>query len=254
MKYHTKKNVRTLNTRYYQHVQYKKLRNRKNIIVVHWKNKSISHHVFSQVCKESKLVAEHKHAAPAVAPTAVHPPVVGHPVIGNPVFPASTIALKLAGTAPLHHRVQAITDPHYLLKHRHHKREATHEDELRVTGHESRITTDGPRDGKSIHHSLAPLHAHGPSCQVKIERRCHKVPVEIPHHVEVPHCTRIPRKKCIPSFRTITDTICKDEPREVCKEVEVEVPFDVPIEYCPPIVDEVCEKVPSGQIAHEICH
>ena len=189
-----------------------------------------------------------------VAPTAVHPPVVGHPVIGNPVFPASTIALKLAGTAPLHHRVQAITDPHYLLKHRHHKREATHEDELRVTGHASRITTDGPRGGKSIHHSLAPLHAHGPSCEVKIERQCHKVPVEIPHHVEVPHCTRIPRKKCIPSFRTITDTICKDEPREVCKEVEVEVPFDVPIEYCPPIVDEVCEKVPSGQIAHEICH
>lgn len=174
-----------------------------------------------KICQQSQVVGGHKR------PAVVGHPVVGHAAIGSPVFPASTIA------------IQARADPYYLNKHLH-KREAESKDE--------------PRDGKSYHPQPLPLLARGPSCQVKVERNCHKVPVKVPHHVEIPHCTRIPRKKCIPSFRTITDQVCRDEPKEVCREVEVEVPFDVPIEYCPPIVEEVCEKVPAGKTATEVCH
>ena len=146
------------------------------------------------------------------------PAVVGHPVIGNPV-------------------IEARAGP-YNLRKRLYKREAKSKDES--------------REGKSYQ----PLHllARGPNCQVKVERNCHKVPIKVPHHVEIPHCTKIPRTKCIPSFRTITDQICHEEPKEVCRDVEVEIPYDVPVEYCPPIVEEVCKKVPAGKVAKEVCH
>lgn len=167
-----------------------------------------------KVCQQSQVIGGHR-----------RPAVVGHPVIGSPVRPAAPIIEARAG--PYHLRKQL------------YKREAESKDE--------------PREGKSYNRPL-PLLARGPACQVQVERNCHKVPVKVPRHVEIPHCTKIPRTKCIPSFRTITDSICHDDPKEVCKEVEVEVPFDVPVEYCPSIFEEVCKKVPAGKIATEVCH
>lgn len=142
------------------------------------------------------------------------PAAVGHPVVGHAAFPA--IGRRFGKRV--------------------HKREAA--------------SKEDSRDGKS--YNPLPIVPPGPRCQVKVERNCHKVPIKVPRHIEIPHCTKIPRTKCIPSFRTITDSICKDEPREVCAEVEIEVPFDVPIEYCPPVIEEVCHKVPR-KVAQEVC-
>merc|ERR1712226_1270797 len=173
-----------------------------------------------KVCQQSQVVGDYK-----------RPAVVGHPVIGKPVRPVHPIiearAGPLFGAAPV-----------YSNKRRH-KRASK--------------SRNGSRNGKSYHQPL-PLLARRPKCQVKVERNCHKVPVKVPRHIEIPHCTKVPHLKCIPSFRTITDQACHHEPKEVCREVEVEVPYDVPVEYCPSVFEEVCQKVPSGKVATEVCH
>lgn len=95
--------------------------------------------------------------------------------------------------------------------------------------------------------------AIAPRCEVKVERVCRKVPVQVPRTVEVPKCVQVPRTECVATTRVVAGPpACHDEPRQVCNPVSKQVPFEVPVEQCHPVASQVCKDVPH-KAARQVC-
>ena len=95
--------------------------------------------------------------------------------------------------------------------------------------------------------------AIAPLCEVKVERQCRKVPVQVPRAIQVPKCASVPRTHCVDTTKVVPGPpACHDEPRQVCNPVERQVPFEVPVEKCTPVASQVCKDVPH-KAARQVC-
>ena len=95
--------------------------------------------------------------------------------------------------------------------------------------------------------------AIAPRCEVKVERVCNKVPVQVPRSVQVPKCVPVPKTHCVDTTRVVAGPpACKDVPRKVCQPVAKQVPFEVPVQQCKQVPSQACHDVPH-KVARQVC-